>query len=479
MAKTYVSTVKYLITVDFEIQGIVDKHDIIGAVFGQLEGLLGEDMDLKELQQSGKIGRIEVNSEIKMGKIVGTLLAPSSMDMVKTTMLAASIESVDKVGPYESRFSVEKIDDTRAEKRNALQERAKQLLQKFTSELPDSHEMAQGIVHNKRSAELKEFGPDKLPCGPEMETSSEIIVVEGRADVINLLRNSIKNGVAMDGAKIPPSILDLSRQKQVTVFVDGDRGGEMIARQFLQMASVEFVAKAPDGKEVEELTKKEILLSLSKKIPAGSFKFGRGRTSPREFEPRERSYRPRSTGHSSYGRDRTPRERGRPPIGRGRPPRGRPPLGRERPAGPGMDRSYGSRPRPGFDSRPKPFNDFGPSPSRSFPRNDSIAPKANPEPLKSNASPEELKKFGPVMQELQNSLKAKFLDGKNTAIKEASVRDMLYEMGKTPNAKAVVFDGIVTKRLVDAAQQNNFDYLVGVKKGKIETPEKVKVVTIA
>ena len=85
----------------------------------------------------------------------------------------------------------------------------------------------------------------------------------------------------------------------------------------------------------------------------------------------------------------------------------------------------------------------------------------------------------PFLQELKNSLKARFLDEKNNTIKEVSVRDLLDEMHKNPATKAVVFDGIVTKRLVDAAQENNIECLVGVKKGRLENSEKVKVVTMA
>ena len=56
MAKTYLSTVKYEAVVQFEITGVVDRHDIIGAVFGQSEGLLGETLDLRALQKNGKSG---------------------------------------------------------------------------------------------------------------------------------------------------------------------------------------------------------------------------------------------------------------------------------------------------------------------------------------------------------------------------------------------------------------------------------------
>jgi DNA primase len=444
MAKTYLNTVKYEIKAKFEIQGIVDKHDIIGAIFGQSEGLLGEDMDLKELQQSGKIGRIEVNSEIQMGKTIGNLIAPSSMDTVKTSMLAASIESVDKVGPYESKFEIEKIEDSRATKRTALAERAKQLLQKLTEEMPQSHELAQEIVGEKRAAGLVEFGEEKLSAGPEAETSSEIILVEGRADALNLLKSNIKNVIGMNGAKIPQSIVDLSRTKHITVFVDGDRGGDMIARQLIQTANIEFIAKAPDGKEVEELVRKEILLSLNKKIPAAMFSFNRN-SENREFSPRPRRFERRPFGS----------------------PKGRQELGP----------TLGGR-RPFRDNHTPRNSEFGPK-RNFFENNFEPRPLPKIEDSRSDASPEEMQKFGQIMQQLHDSLNARFLDEQNNTIKEVKVRDMLKEMQETPNSKAIVFDGIVTKRLVDAAEQGNINYLVGVKKGKIENSGKVKIVTIA
>ena len=54
------STVKYLIHIKFVIAGTAEKSDIIGAIFGQTEGLLGDSMDLRELQKTSRIGRILV-----------------------------------------------------------------------------------------------------------------------------------------------------------------------------------------------------------------------------------------------------------------------------------------------------------------------------------------------------------------------------------------------------------------------------------
>ena len=77
MAKAYINVTKYQVTLSFKIEGIVDKHDIIGAVFGQSEGLLGEEMDLRELQQNGKIGRIEILPKSAGGSTTGKMIVPS------------------------------------------------------------------------------------------------------------------------------------------------------------------------------------------------------------------------------------------------------------------------------------------------------------------------------------------------------------------------------------------------------------------
>jgi len=265
MAKTYLSSAKYRIVAKFEISGIVDKHDVVGAVFGQSEGLLGASMDLKELQQSGKIGRIEIEPVIINGKTTGALIVPSSIDSVQTSMLAAAIESVDKVGPYDAKFETERIEDTRAEKREKITDRAKELLAKFMQEqTPDIAELREDISAGVRTAQMIEYGADKLPAGPDVDKSEEVILVEGRADVINLLKNGITNVIAMDGAKVPNTVLELAKIKKIVAFVDGDRGGELNARNLKEIANIHAVVRAPDGKEVEELTKKEILQCLKK-----------------------------------------------------------------------------------------------------------------------------------------------------------------------------------------------------------------------
>lgn len=273
MAKTYLNQAKYIIRQSFEIKGVVDKHDIIGAIFGQSEGLIGEDLDIRELQSAGKIGRIELELASEKGVTKGTLTIPSGADMVETAILASTIEVVDKVGPCDAFFKTDSIEDTRGNKRKQIVNRAKELLANILNEeIPDSLEITNEVRADIQTAKVVSFGPDKLAAGPAVEESDEIILVEGRADVLNLLKYNIKNAIAMGGSKIPQSIIDLSKKKTVTAFLDGDRGGALDLKKLLQIAEIDFIARAPMGLEVEELAKKQILAALNKRIPVAQTK---------------------------------------------------------------------------------------------------------------------------------------------------------------------------------------------------------------
>lgn len=258
---------KYIIHTRIQIEGVVEKPDVIGAIFGQTEGLLGADLELRELQRSGRLGRIEVNTEIRSGKTEGAILIPSSLDKAETAIVAASLETIQRIGPCNAKVKVEKIEDVRVSKRNFVVERAKELLRELTENvLPDSQEITEEVFHSVRMMEIKEYGRDRLPAGPSIDDSDEILVVEGRADVLNLLKHGIKNVIAMNGTSVPQTIIDLSKQKVLTAFVDGDRGGDLIIKDLSENTEIDFIAKAPDGKEVEELTKKEIHKAIRGKV---------------------------------------------------------------------------------------------------------------------------------------------------------------------------------------------------------------------
>ncbi|MEM3873551.1 MAG: DNA primase DnaG [Candidatus Bathyarchaeia archaeon] len=261
-------TVKYVIRAKFEIEGVVEKPDVIGAVFGQTEGLFGPELDLRELQKSGRIGRIEIELHSKNDRTTGTITIPTSLDRVSTALLAASIESINRVGPCAAKVTLEKIEDVREARRKAIIDRAKEILHKWTIEaMPTVDEVFKELAETLKVAKVEKYGPEELSAGPEIDSAKEIILVEGRADVINLLRCGIHNVIALEGAKVPETIKKLCKEKEATAFLDGDRGGDLILKELLQVTNVKYVARAPRGKEVEELNCKEIFEALEAKVP--------------------------------------------------------------------------------------------------------------------------------------------------------------------------------------------------------------------
>ncbi len=394
MAKTYLDTVKYVVKARIDVDGLVEKPDVVGAIFGQTEGLLGEDLDLRELQKSGRIGRIEVELENKNGKTTGVLTVPSSLDKAETAIIAAALETVDRVGPCEAKITVETIEDTRAKKREYIIQRAKELLRKLIEEkMPESKELADMVRAEVRQAELVEYGPEKIPAGPEVDSAEEVIVVEGRADVLNLLKHGFKNVISLKGAKIPKTIIELSKKKTITLFIDGDRGGDIIAKQLAEVAEIDFIARAPDGKEVEELTRKEIIKALRNKLPTHQYLSSRG------LEDRHKKREHREEHHREH--HHTSHE-------------------------------------------------------------------------KRDESNQEESRIIAVFPEVKDKMKAVFLDKNLKPIKETSVTQMIKEIQGIDHAYALVFDGIVTQRLVDLASKKGIRYLVGLKAAKIK-PGQVRV----
>lgn len=267
MGKVGLAAVKYRIKAKIKAEGVVEKPDVIGAVFGQTEGLLGEDLDLRELQKGGRVGRIEVNIEAEEGKSSGTIDIPTSLSKEETAMVAASLETIERVGPCEAELEVKEIEDVRSSKRDYVVDRAKSLVEDLGEDVPESQELSEKVKEEVRVSEISKYGPDNLPTGPNINIYDDIILVEGRADVLNLLKRGIMNVAGVGGTSVPKSAKKLCKGKTITVFVDGDRGGDLITKKLSQMIDINFVAKAPTGREVEELTQKEIVTSLRNKKP--------------------------------------------------------------------------------------------------------------------------------------------------------------------------------------------------------------------
>ncbi len=283
MGKISPVSAKYIIHSQIQIDGVVDRPDVIGAIFGQTEGLLGAELELRELQRSGRIGRIEVNLETKSGKSNGIITVPSSLDKAETVIIGASLETIQRIGPCNAKVRTESVEDVRISKRSYVIERAKELLRELTEKiLPDSQEITDEVASSVRMMEITEYGNDRLPAGPSIDDSEEVIVVEGRADVLNLLKHGIKNVIALNGTNIPGTIIELCKKKIITVFVDGDRGGDLIVKELLGVTEIDYVTKAPDGKEVEEITKKEVHKALRGRVTVEQIRMDVSREEVRE-----------------------------------------------------------------------------------------------------------------------------------------------------------------------------------------------------
>ena len=480
MGKTYVDIVKYQIRATLEVNGIVEKPDIVGAIFGQTEGLLGDELDLRELQKSGRIGRIEVETQVRGGKCVGSVVIPSSLDMVETSILAAALEIVDRVGPCDARIKTERIEDTRNLKRKQVLGRARELLKTMlTSEIPESKELSDMVREDVKVAEIVNYGPDSLPAGPAIDSSPDIIVVEGRADVLNLLKNGMKNAIAIGGANVGKGIADLCRKKEVTLFLDGDRGGDIILKEMVNATEIEFVSRAPTGHEVEELSRKEIIQCLRRRVPtdqalaeASNGSGQRGSGAP------ERSGREPDRGGRPGGFDRG-----------GRDDRS---SGSDRGGGRGFDR--GGRDdrggRPGFD-RGRPSYDA--PRDHNAPSQAPVAPMMQaPEPMQSApAAPAAVHELPPVapevaeplrtaLKELSGTLKARVFDSSLTVKQEVPVREVVLEVGKMEGVNAIALDGIVTQRLLDLAESKGIKYVAGIRLGNVtRRPDGIGIVLAA
>ncbi|MCJ7463295.1 MAG: DNA primase DnaG [Thermoplasmata archaeon] len=417
------STTKYLISAKLSTDGIVEKPDIVGAIFGQTEGLLGDELDLRDLQKSGRIGRIEVEVSSSKGKSEGIVYVPSSLDQVETAILASSLETIDRVGPCKARITIEKIEDVRVSKRNKIVERAKQLLTELLKASKVSGvDLADSVRQSVQIEEVMHYGKERLPAGPNIEDSDAIIVVEGRSDVLNLLKYGIKNVIAVEGTNVPQTIVDLSKEKVVTAFVDGDRGGELILRELLQVAEVDFVARAPAGQEVEELTQKQIVKCLRNKAPADQF-----------AEMLNIPSGAPKNGQKEVRREEERGDRNRREDDRGRHVR---------------EREQKPLPRPVEEKAVRRF------------------------------SPEQAR-YKSVLEELSNSSKAKLLNSTGNVLKEVHVSTLADTLKETSEAvTAVILDGIITQRVLDIAVEKNISTVVGVKLGNIaKLPTSVEVLT--
>ena len=476
MGKTYIDVVKYMVEAKFDVAGLAEKPDIIGAIFGQTEGLLGGGLDLRELQKNGKIGRIEIEVSTSGNKTFGKLFLPSSLGRVETCILGATIESVDRVGPFETLFKIGRIEDTRNEKRRKIINRAKELLKTLiTTEMPDSREISEQVEADVKSSVVTSYGPEALPAGPEIATSEEVIFVEGRADVINLLKNDITNCIAVGGATgvIPKTIIDLSKSKETVLFLDGDRGGDMILRGLSNVCDVDFVVRAPDGKEVEELTRKDIIKALRAKVPIEQARsrlshnsHGGGSRPPFGSRPRfdqrrepdmqqqQQPPQPQPPQPQQPMQQSAPRQQQQENIlspteisanirGGDITKKVKPPITYE-----GILEEVTSSASTTIKDMEGNDVDFTSKPQRPQERERESAPRPQ-QPSRPSVPTDP--KFTGALDELHNTLRGRIYDSSGQVVAEVPIRELIPKMQDIGRADVVVFDGIITQRLVELA----------------------------
>ncbi len=396
---------KYLIRASIRANGVVNKSDVVGAIFGQTEGLLGDELDLRDLQKSGRMGRIEVEITSNKGKSVGEIVISSSMDQVETSVFAAALETVERVGPCKATVKITTLEDSRTSKREIIIDRARSLLIKLIKESRGAGSTITDTVRQVLQTEEIVRFKGKLPAGPNVDTSDAVIIVEGRGDVLNLLRHGIKNAIAVEGTDIPKEVIALSTERTVTAFVDGDRGGEMIIQELLQVAELDFISRAPDNTEVEHLTHKQIMKSLRDKVSAEL------------FMEQNKWARPSSSGAKAKSSDKKTRR----------------------------------------GTKSKSFKE-----EKATPKEKEVTEKVPAEAAVASSV------FMEQLDQLQGTKNARLLMGDEVA-DEVSISGLqeVLETRKNNGANTLVMDGIITQRLIELVPKAGIKIIVAEKKGPL------------
>jgi DNA primase len=416
--------VKYHVKLKFEVDGLVEKADIIGAIFGQTEGLLGPEMNLNELQKVSKVGRIEVNVESKGNMTKGDALIPMSTDISTAALIAAAIESIDKVGPFPAKFGLVGIDDIRAIKKKVIVDRAKKIVQDWaTRTISEGEEMLKDVYDASKPGKLTSFGKAQLACGTGVFDSDWIILVEGRADVVNLLRAGYDNAIAIEGARIDESVTKLTDGKRVVAFLDGDRAGDLILKELHGVVKIDKVLRAPPGKEVEECTPLEISEILKS---AFSPEVASSQHPPYHHHYQQQQQQQQHYDRRHFRKEREPREEYR-----------------------------------------VPQSSQQEAPQSSQPSKEDLA----------EDSPEILSAIREVYPQINETLEAVVLDGSMKTLLKVPVSEVIKRLNSAEGGKMLVVDGIVTQRLVDAADKVGIEYVVGHRMTDLKKPADIRIRT--
>ena len=544
---------KYMVKAKITADGVIDRPDVVGAIFGQTEGLLGDELDLRDLQKSGRIGRIEVETVTKGGKSEGIIYMSSSLDQVETVILASALETVDRVGPCKASVHVLGIEDVRVTKREKVVERAKELLNELMKQSEGSStNLMNSVKQSVQVEEITTYGPDRCPAGPNVKDSEAIIIVEGRSDVLNLLKAGIKNAIAVEGTNIPKTVQELSKERVVTAFTDGDRGGELILRELFQVAEVDFVARAPRAHEVEELSSKQIVKCLRNKVPGDQYMemnnlsfeeksfeeldnfepegdYRRDRKDRHDREDRREERRDRDEHRKErfnnealdkYRKKREERQereekeeremetfldRDEPEIEAQETPIEQPeeehevPVEEERPRK-STKRKKDAEERPRKSTKRKKDEESAEEPVTDASEDFEASAEPKEEEAEAVEKPKEAKKarslrgkklitdkvltpeqeaFRDMLLGLSTTHNATVLDADNNVIRQVAVKSLVNSLKEDgDDVAAIVFDGVISQRIIDVSSEKGIKTVVGTRKGNIsKMPTDVTILT--
>ncbi|ALI36410.1 DNA primase [Candidatus Nitrosocosmicus oleophilus] len=429
--------VKYHVKLKFDVDGLVEKADIIGAIFGQTEGLLGPEMNLNELQKVSKVGRIEVNVDTKSNSARGDALIPMSTDISTAALIAAAIESIDKVGPFQAKFSLVGIDDIRAIKKKVIVDRAKKIVQEWaTKTISEGEEMLKDVYDASKPGRLTTFGKAQLACGVGVFDSDWIILVEGRADVINLLRAGYDNSIAIEGAKIDETILKLTQGKRTIAFIDGDRAGDLILKELQGLVDIEKVYRAPPGREVEECTPLEISEILKDVEQFINDKINDTNTIPSNVQQIRNHHRIDHSQNQSNNQDQN------------------------------SSITYN---RNLTNQSLNKHNNY-----------DNSDQKQSPDNMISKEDEEVISIVKKVFQEINETLEAMVFDKSMKRIVKIPISEIMKKISELKDGNLLILDGIVTPRLVEAANKSGIRYIIGHRTSNLKrTNPDVRVQTFS
>ncbi|MHC1680694.1 MAG: hypothetical protein AB9860_05545 [Methanomassiliicoccales archaeon] len=263
------------------------------------------------------------------------------------------------------------------------------------------------------------------------------------------------------------------------------------------MAEVDFVARAPRAHEVEELTQKQIMKCLRNKIPGDQFiemfnlDVGDAKDKEKRLEPNANKVEKLDRFERAEKADRD-KDREEEPVKTEREPRVEKQERREREE-PRQEREPRPEPRqerqdrrerepraekPERREREEPRQEREPKAEQRQEREPRADRQERPpveekeleerKPVSRKQLSGAQEKFKGMINELSSTSKARIIDAMGGIIKEVAVKELVNTLKeeKSP-VSAVVFDGIITQRILDLASDLKIGTIVGTKMGNI------------